>query len=73
MSSGAIKAVTMRNRRREVTAIIPSSIPGMFGWTAVHVHANKVKAQLKIMSHKVRVLLLGGQSLMSRVGIVVSL
>jgi len=65
----------MRNRRREVIAIIPSSIPGMFGWTAVHVHANKVKAQLKIMSHKVRVLLLqlDGQSLMSRVGIVVSL
>jgi len=63
----------MRSRRREVIAIIPSSIPGMFGWTAVHVHANKVKAQLKIISHKVRVLQLDGQSLMSRVGIVVSL
>lgn len=52
MSSGAINAMTMMNRRREVMAILPSSIPGIFGWTAVHVQANKVKPQLKIMSHK---------------------
>jgi len=73
MSSGAIKAMTMRNRRREVIATIPSFIPGMFGWTAVHVHANKVKAQLKIISHKVLVLQLDGEALTSRMGIVVPL
>jgi len=48
-------------------------MPGMFGWTAVHVHANKVKAQLKKMSHKVLVLLLDGQLLTSSVGAVVPL
>jgi hypothetical protein len=35
----------------------------MFGWIAVHVHANKVAAQLQIMSNKVLVSLLGGESL----------
>ena len=29
----------------------------MLGWTAVHVHANKVAAQLQMISHRVLVLL----------------
>jgi hypothetical protein len=45
----------------------------MLGWTAVHVHANKVAAQLQIMSDKVLVLPQDGQSLTSSVGIEVPL
>jgi len=63
MSSGAISAMTRTNRRREIIANFPSLVPGMFGWIAVHVHANKVAAQLQIMSNKVLVSLLGGESL----------
>lgn len=72
MSSGEINATTMMNRRREVTASTPSSIPGIFVWMAVHVHANKVKPQLKRMFHKVLVLW-DGQLLTSSVWIQVSL
>ena len=45
----------------------------MLGWTAVHVHANKVAAQLQIISDKVLVLPQDGQSLTSSVGIEVPL
>jgi len=63
----------MMNRRRETTAIFLSSVPGMFGWIAVHVHANKVAAQLQIMVHKVLVLTLDGELQTSSAGIQVSL
>jgi hypothetical protein len=69
MSSGKIRAIAMMNKRRDATVILPSSIPGTFGWIAVHVHANKVAVQLHQMSHTVLV----GESLMSSVGIVVPL
>jgi len=52
MISGAINAIIIMPRRREKTVNFPSSIPGMFGWIAVHVHANRVAAQLQIMLHK---------------------
>jgi hypothetical protein len=45
----------------------------MFGWIAVHVHANKVAAQLQIMSHKVLVSPLDGESRTSSAGIAVPL
>jgi hypothetical protein len=45
----------------------------MFGWIAVHVHANKVAAQLQIMSHKVLVSPLDEESRTSSVGIAVPL
>jgi len=49
----------------------PSFTPGMFGWMAVHVHANMVTAQLKTMPGNVRWLLLDGEALTSaRVGTV---
>jgi len=70
MSSWAINATTMMNKRREAIRIFPSSTPGMFGWMAVYVHANKVTTQLKTIPHKVLVLLLGEEALTSRVGIV---
>jgi len=69
MSSGKIRAIAMMNRRRDAMVIFPSSIPGTFGWIAVHVHANKVAVQLHQMSHTVLV----GESWTSSVGIVVSL
>jgi hypothetical protein len=45
----------------------------MLGWIAVHVHANKVAAQLQIISDKDLMLLQDGQSLTSSVGIEVPL
>jgi hypothetical protein len=45
----------------------------MLGWIAVHVHANKVAAQLQIMSDKDLVFPQDGQSLTSSVGIEVPL
>jgi len=63
----------MMNRRREVVATFPSFRPGMFGWIAVHVHANKVAAQLQMMSHKDLVLLLDEELMTSSVGLVVPL
>ena len=45
----------------------------MFGWIAVHVHANKVAAQLQMMSHKDLVLLLDEKLMASTVGLVVPL
>jgi len=56
MSSGATSAMTMMKRRRDITINLLSSIPGIFGWIAVHVHANRVATQLQIMLHKVLVL-----------------
>ena len=45
----------------------------MFGWIAVHVHANKVAKQLQIMSDADLVLLQDGQLLVSRVEVMVPL
>jgi len=53
--------------------ILVSSMPGMFGWIAVHVHANKVTPQLQMMSHRVLGWLVDEVSLVSSVGILVPL
>jgi len=63
----------MMNRRREVIVNLPSSTPGMFGWIAVHVHANKVAKQLQTMSDADLVLLQDGQLLVSSVEVMVPL
>jgi len=50
-----------------------SSRPGMFGWIAVHVHANKVTPQLQMISHRVLGSLVDEVLLVASVGILVSL
>jgi hypothetical protein len=45
----------------------------MFGWIPVHVHVNKVAAQVQIMFHKVLVLQQDEEPLASSVGAMVPL
>jgi len=70
MISGEPSAMHMTNKRRKVIETFLSLIPGMFGWIAVHVHANKVTTQLKTMPHNVLGLLLDEESLALRMGTV---